>query len=148
MALSDRSEFRLSKKTIIVITGGILIAGCLWLLMILFVCEVPLDLLTRTNIRRTRVRIRRYYTGTGSLPDKLVDLPPDDANKGNSTADGWGRPIGYRVEGKMVILESLGEDGQPGGKGMDEDILLIFDPKISELLESFSSPQPASDPPE
>jgi len=66
----------------------------------------------------------------------LSDLPKLE-NRDNSIFDGWGREIGYKVEGTKVTLSSLGADGKPGGSGENKDIFYIFD--VSKERDPASS---------
>lgn len=45
------------------------------------------------------------------------------------TKDGWGRPLGYRLDGDGVVLTSLGSDGAPGGEGTAADLEHRWAPK-------------------
>lgn len=39
-------------------------------------------------------------------------------------SDPWGRPYAYRGGGAGIELKSLGKDGEPGGEGLDADLVL------------------------
>jgi len=104
------------------------VVGILWLLMKLFVCEIPPDALTKTTMGRIHVRINGYFYETASLPLKLEELRPDDPRYNQSIKDGWGVPIRYSVDGTTVTLLSLGKDNSIGGEGENKDISLSFDP--------------------
>ena len=129
----------LSKKNLWGIAGIILVAGGFWVLLDLFVCKVPPDVMTRSSMRGTQFRIVRYYSSTHKLPPTLADLP-DDPGYNNTTTDAWGREIGYRQSANRVILESMGRDGKPGGNGVDQDIYLVFDPSELEWVPFSASP--------
>ena len=105
----------------------ILIAVCAFCLLAfaLSVCRIPPDAMTRTNMTGINERFLKYYSKIGKVPSRLEELPLREGYD-NSLMDGWGRPIGYRVEGDRVILESLGRDGLPGGGGQDRDIRMVF----------------------
>lgn len=75
------------------------------------------------------LRIFEYIRGHGTFPKSLSELPVTDG-KGDSTEDGWGRPIKYTVETNgLVTLLSLGSDGKPGGSGQEADIVESFQTK-------------------
>ena len=65
--------------------------------------------------------IRQYYADTDKLPPSLGELIPTYMEK--SPADAWKRPIIFSLaaDGSVTLL-SLGEDGTPGGKGINSDI--------------------------
>ena len=128
------------KRTVILIIAGLILAGALILLLNAFVCRIPPDAMTRTRMTVTKVRIVDYYADKGSLPRVLSDLPPGDPNKDNSTDDAWEQPIDYRVNDKKVTLMSLGADGEIGGEGMDQDIIIVFDPETSETIKESLFP--------
>ena len=131
----------LSKRAI-VLGCGLLVAAIIWVVFALLVEEVPDDAVTRGRMRVTQRRILNYYSTTGKLPRSLTDLPPDSVAVDNSTTDGWGKNISYRVVGDQVFLESMGRGGKPGGAGQDQDIILVFNPAHSEMSESFSTTLP------
>jgi len=82
--------------------------------------------MTRTTIMLTEERIRQYVARHHRLPPTLTDLPELAEDRDSSTLDGWGRPIGYAIEGEVVTLVSLGRDGLPGGDGEDCDVQTTF----------------------
>ena len=106
----------------------------LFFLVNLFVCKVPPDAITRTNMTRLEVRISNYYSENATLPNTLDDLPPDSPMYGESLKDGWGYTIQYKVNDGIVTLLSLGKDSSPGGKGMNKDISTSFN--LVELKEN------------
>ncbi|MGH4023249.1 MAG: hypothetical protein ACRDRV_01550 [Pseudonocardiaceae bacterium] len=66
---------------------------------------IPPRDLTATRIAITETRISSYWKAHGRLPARLSDLPALK-RRDNSTIDGWGRPIAYRVSGTVVTLSS------------------------------------------
>ena len=106
-----------------------------WLLLNSLIHVVPKNSLTLTRMRVTQSRIIDYYKETGYLPKKLIDLPKKRKDRDLRIVDAWGIPIGYRIENKIVTLESYGQDGLPDGTGMDKDIFITFDPNTSKMLE-------------
>ena len=72
----------------------------------------------------TLVRINMYMKEHhGEPPPSLAVLP---VRKGylNRTTDGWDRELQYSVDAAGVItLMSPGADGQPGGAGLNADIV-------------------------
>jgi hypothetical protein len=83
----------------------------------------PRDL-TMTRVRVTEARVRSYWRANGRLPASLSALPPQKG-RDNSTIDGWGNPIIYRVTGATTVsLSSLGPDN---GTGSNQSIVFAFD---------------------
>jgi general secretion pathway protein G len=78
--------------------------------------------LTETQIKILKGDVELYRVDHNRFPDSLNDLVPkyrDEVPK-----DGWGRAFQYRVpesRGAFDIV-SLGEDGLPGGEGVDADL--------------------------
>ena len=138
-----RKRSGILSKRAIVLGCGLLVAAIIWVAFAVLVEEVPDDAVTRGRMRVTQRRILSYYSATGKLPRSLTDLPPDRVAVDNSTTDGWGKEIGYRVVGDQVFLESMGCDGEPGGIGKDQDITLVFNPADSDMSEGFSATLPA-----
>lgn len=66
--------------------------------------------------------INTYAAQNKTVPPSL-DVLPTGQDKVNTTLDGWGRKIEYRVtEEGIITLTSFGADGKPGGNGEDADI--------------------------
>ncbi len=78
--------------------------------------------------------IATYEEQNGRFPESLDDLddraPVEDWRR-SIKYDGWERPIEYVVEGGSYTLRSLGRDGEPGGVGLDCD-LIHLDPTPPE----------------
>ena len=53
------------------------------------------------------------------LPQDLSELLDSPAGE---AYDGWYRPLEYSVHGDRYLVTSYGEDGRPGGAGLDADI--------------------------
>jgi hypothetical protein len=49
--------------------------------------------------------------------------------KNGTPVDGWGRPLHYSAEGTSYTILSYGRDGKPGGKGLDCDNGMVYDPE-------------------
>ena len=122
------------KLALLVVTGIFLF----WAIQYFFVCKIPKVDLTKTRMRGIQVRVIRYYKNNGALPELLIDLP-SELGKDSKIVDAWQRPIDYKIDGNLITLCSLGSDGIYGGNDLSEDIVLVFNPKNSELLESFDS---------
>jgi hypothetical protein len=83
--------------------------------------------MTRDDLNALRNDIVHYQDKTGRLPARLVDLDVvknrrvmvDDTGR---PVDYWRRPFHYHVKGDSYELYSLGQDGQPGGFGLDADL--------------------------
>jgi hypothetical protein len=97
----------------------------------LFVDTVPPRSVTATNMHMMKRRTLRYAAANGSLPTSLDQLPRIEGYV-NEVADGWGRPIRWRVEGDEVTLTSYGRDGVPGGTGEDADMVGVFRAKTAD----------------
>ena len=71
-----------------------------------------------------------HFILTGRLPASLDDLRrPLPEFDGESiidfSEDPWGRPYRFTVDGpRAVTITCLGADGEPGGSGEDEDIVV------------------------
>jgi hypothetical protein len=136
-----RNRAGATSKAVLVIIGGLVVI--VWIAITFVAHEVPDDALTRNRMRVTQRRILAYYSSQGKPPSSLADLPAGEKNVDNNTKDAWGRAIDYEEVDGSVVLESLGRDGKPGGAGQDQDIILVFNPADSEMLESFSSALPS-----
>ena len=121
---------RLDRETIIKMataTAAILLMGgavgaCM--LMSTFLAEriPPYDMTVNAMIE-TIVRAHMYMKEHREYPPSLAVLPKREGYA-NDIADGWDRELIYRVsDDGTIILTSLGEDGQPGGEGNDQDIV-------------------------
>jgi hypothetical protein len=76
--------------------------------------------ISRVGLKATSRKIEEYQKKTGHLPGSLEELGliADDR------LDSWGRPFQYQVNGDTYDLYSLGQDGVPGGYGLDADLHL------------------------
>jgi uncharacterized membrane protein YwzB len=72
---------------------------------------------TRGYLRSLGREIESYRDREGHLPDSLDEL-------GQPLEDFWGHPIEYTVDadGDNYVLRSFGQDGEPGGVGVDCDL--------------------------
>ncbi|MCP3138132.1 type II secretion system protein GspG [Pyxidicoccus sp. QH1ED-7-1] len=60
--------------------------------------------------------------------------------------DPWEHDYIYRLEGGLPVLRSYGEDGAPGGDGIDADIVVrTSPPAVGEPLQG-GVPSPATAP--
>lgn len=77
-------------------------------------------------------RMARIKMECGTYPQSLADLvgeglctkecPKVNCLKPGALMDVWGAPIQLSLESKMLVIRSLGEDGQLGGQGSARDI--------------------------
>ncbi len=80
---------------------------------------------TRNIFEKTAKLIAQYEQKNGRLPVSVADLDydwGDTSPQNRQIFDGWHRPIVYRVQGTVIQLISYGEDGKPGGTGLDYDL--------------------------
>jgi len=78
--------------------------------------------LTKTAISKLKGEVELYKADKNRFPETLEELVPkymDEVPK-----DGWDRPFIYRVPGTRGAFDivSLGEDGLPGGEGVNADL--------------------------
>jgi general secretion pathway protein G len=78
--------------------------------------------MTKTAIAKLKGEIELYKADQNRYPQTLQDLVPkymDEVPK-----DGWDRPFIYRPQGTRGAFDivSLGEDGLPGGEGVNADL--------------------------
>jgi general secretion pathway protein G len=78
--------------------------------------------LTEAQIKVLKGEVELYKVENNRFPETLQDLVPkyrDEAPK-----DAWNRPFVYRVPGTRGTFDivSLGEDGLPGGEGVNADL--------------------------
>lgn len=92
----------------------------------------------KTDLRTISAALKMYRLDNGAYPTTeqglaaLVARPTVGPPAGNWTPGGyleklpedpWGRPYAYQASGDGAYeIVSLGKDGRPGGKGVDEDI--------------------------
>ncbi len=89
--------------------------------------------IAKTQMTTLSASIDQYESDVGALPDSLQQLVQSDAEgwlgpyaKTEELKDPWKHPIEYRKPGadeKPYSLTSLGVDGQPGGDGVDRDLV-------------------------
>ena len=89
--------------------------------------------LAKTQMTQLAASIDQYETDVGALPESLQQLVQSDAEgwlgpyaRTEDLKDPWRHPIEYRKPGaddKPFSLTSLGVDGQPGGDGVDRDLV-------------------------
>jgi len=78
--------------------------------------------LTEAQIKILKGDVELYKVDHNRFPETLQELVPkyrDEVPK-----DGWKRPFQYRVPGSRGAFDivSLGEDGLPGGEGVNADL--------------------------
>ncbi len=84
----------------------------------------------RAEISEIGKAVGIHLTLTGRMPASLADLRrPQARNAGEPIIhvgdDPWGRPYRFTVDGpRAVTVSCLGADGEPGGEGADEDIVV------------------------
>lgn len=94
-------------------------------------CCMPMTVIspedmTRAAIGETFYRIHLYGRLHGRLPESLSVLA-DRGGYSNRTTDGWGRALNYSIgDDGLVSLTSLGQDGQAGGLGPDQDVTVTY----------------------
>ena len=66
---------------------------------------------TRTNLGLLQALVTAYERRTGSLPERLADLPAAGMQPDPWLADGWGQAIRYTRRGSEFELRSAGPDG-------------------------------------
>ncbi len=87
---------------------------------------ISLEDMTGTAISETKNRIHMHVLAHRDYPADLTRLPEREGYM-NRTTDGWGRPLVYELDQAGVIsLTSLGQDGELGGTGDDQDVTLRF----------------------
>ena len=91
--------------------------------------------LAETHLSTIAGKIDQYQSDTGALPtslDQLVTSPSGVSGwlgpyaKAEELKDPWHRPLALRApgdNGAPFQVVSLGKDGQPGGEGVDADIV-------------------------
>ena len=89
--------------------------------------------LAQTQLTTLSASIEQYQSDVGALPDSLQQLVQSDVEgwlgpyaKAEELKDPWHNPIEYRKPGaddQPYSLVSLGVDGQPGGEGVDKDLV-------------------------
>jgi hypothetical protein len=87
---------------------------------------------TRARAEATEIgkAVGIHLTLTGRMPASLDDLRRPLARNGGDSVieignDPWGRPYRFTVDGpRAVTVSCLGADGEPGGRGEDEDIVV------------------------
>jgi hypothetical protein len=70
--------------------------------------------------------IATYQKEKGKLPETLGDIPQRYAY---GKKDSWGRAFIYQKTADGFVLISYGEDGKPGGNGLNADITSNMKPK-------------------
>ena len=101
---------------------------------------------TREEARRTRARaamqearmaVGIYSSIVNPLPENLEDLrqpmTPEAAGAIDMGPDPWGHAYEIEVRGRAVTVTCFGADGEPGGEGDDEDIVLHWPTPEDEL---------------
>lgn len=91
--------------------------------------------------------LSKFRVATGSFPEGLaaLNLPrevsndelPNDIDDQGNPLDPWGMPYVYERQGNSYVLQSLGSDGKPGGRGTKADVAFSADleaqPQIGEM---------------
>lgn len=88
----------------------------------------------QTQMKMFQTALDTYRLDTGRYPENLSQLISDDARNwqgpylpsSNVPKDPWDNDYVYRTPGegdRPFYLASYGADGQPGGSGLDEDIV-------------------------
>ncbi len=82
---------------------------------------------TRGVLKRIDSAIEEYRQQNQSLPRSLGQLPAGPASRlqiqaDGTILDGWRRPFLYSREGARAVVLSYGQDGKPGGVGLNADL--------------------------
>jgi len=89
---------------------------------------------TKFDLRHAARAVEEYREQEGKLPDDWSDLEiPFDTDgpyksyhivhpELGTLHDCWDRPIEYTTDGETFQLKSFGQDGKPGGRGLDYDL--------------------------
>jgi hypothetical protein len=97
---------------IVAAAGAVVAAG------FLLVDKIPPQAITHMNMHMMKRRILRYAAAHDAVPQTVEELPHIEGFA-DDVADGWGRPIFWRIDGDEVSLISYGRDNKPGGSGED-----------------------------
>jgi general secretion pathway protein G len=84
---------------------------------------------TRTAILELEKVVQMYHGTTKTLPKSLEELSISDEfrayvprDEKGRPLDAWGRPLLYSTADTKYVITSLGQDGKPGGIGLDCDL--------------------------
>lgn len=86
---------------------------------------------TERRLKTVMLAIAAYTAEHADPPAKLAVL----FDGGSIPTDGWGRAFVYEVHGSEYEVMSFGQDGQPGGEGVDRDI------SGTEVMTGLFTPQ-------
>jgi hypothetical protein len=81
--------------------------------------------------------LEKHRSDTGAFPEHLSELhyqgkQPFDVDEQGRPLDPWGTPYIYERQGDSFLMQSLGSDGQHGGRGTKADI--TFSPDAEEWV--------------
>jgi general secretion pathway protein G len=102
-------------------------------ILVLAVAAVVLPSLRRAQVDRAKLdmqnvglalKIHRKKTGRVPTTTEGLQFLLDAGFVDAMPLDPWGHPYGYVRSEDAVELRSLGADGEPGGTGDDEDLVL------------------------
>lgn len=102
---------------------------------------------TREEARRTRARaemeVVRKTAGihssrivrplSANLEDLRRPMSAEDVDAIEIGPDPWGHEYEFEITGRAVTVTCFGADGEPGGEGDDEDIILHWPTPEAEL---------------
>ncbi len=76
------------------------------------------------SIGRAVEAVEQYRQEKHALPRKLADVEwqGDHVNADGAPVDIWQHPLHYSVDGSRFRIVSYGQDGRPGGEGLDYDL--------------------------
>lgn len=83
---------------------------------------------TVQRIYKVRELLSLHWSEHGTLPADLVPLLRPGGDQGPGYSLDRFRPLVIKIgdDGRTIEVTSLGDDGQPGGKGLDADIRGVF----------------------
>jgi hypothetical protein len=96
---------------------------------------------TRKVLEMLSAEIDAYQKKNGRLPARLTDLGRTLTSgmyaieEDGTPVDAWGRPLHYDLNDDSYDLYSLGQDGVPGGRGLDAD---LHAGKIDRVVEHLT----------
>ena len=78
------------------------------------------------NLKSLELELQAYRRQHGAFPETLEKLGYDE-HTNFALADAFGQPLHYQTDGQQFELVAFGNDGQPGGAGLDADVTADHD---------------------
>jgi hypothetical protein len=113
----------------------LLISALIGLLVFAISCDVGYRLFSRSAVRYTQhltfqsisgavKAVEQYRDEKHALPRELADVEWQGSrvDADGTPVDVWQRPLHYSVDGSRFRIVSYGQDGMPGGEGLDYDL--------------------------